>query len=130
MSLQQNKATVRRLWEEIWNQNKLAVCDEIFDEIYAAHEKGFVPALRSAFPDLQFTVEDLIAEGDKVVTRFRFAATHQGEFMGVAGTGKAVALTGMWIHRLEQGRIVEGRQWGQWDTLDFLQQVGALPKPT
>ena len=63
-----------------------------------------------------------------MVTRFRFAATHQREFIGVAGTGKAVALTGMWIHRLEQGRIVEGRQWGQWDALGFLQQVDAAPQ--
>lgn len=72
------------------------------------------------FPNLQFTVEDLIAEGDKVVTRFQFVVTHQSEFMGVAGSDKAVALTGMWIHRLENGRIVEGRQWGQWDALGFL----------
>lgn len=127
MSTDQNKAIVRRLWEEVWNQHNLALCDEIFDAAYAAHEKGFVPVMRSAFPDLHYTIEDLIAEGNKVVTRFRFTATHAGEFLGVAGTGKPITLTGIWIHRLAGGRIVEGQQWGQWDALGFLPQVGAVP---
>ncbi|MCB0144029.1 MAG: ester cyclase, partial [Caldilineaceae bacterium] len=69
MSTETNKAIVRRLWEEVWNQGNLSVCDEIFDADYAAHEKGFVPVLRAAFPDLHFTIEDMIAEDDKVVTR-------------------------------------------------------------
>lgn len=130
MSLQQNKAIVRRLWEEVWNQNNLAVYDEIFDEAYAAHEKGFRAYFHTVLPDSHHTIEDLIAEGDKVVTRFRVTGTHQGEFLGVPATGKPISVTGMWIHRLAQGRIVEGRQWGEWDALGFLQQVGAVPKLT
>jgi len=129
MSTQQNKAIVRRLWEEVWNQNNLAVCDEIFDEAYAAHEKGFRAYLHTVLPDSHHTIEDLIAEGEKVVTRFRVTGTHRGEFLGVPATGKPINVTGMWIHRLAQGRIVEGRQWGEWDALGFLQQVGAVPKP-
>ena len=126
MSLHQNKAIVRRLWEEVWNQNNLAVCDEIFDEAYAAHEKGFRAYFHTVLPDSHHTIEDLLAEGDKVVTRFRVTGTHQGEFLGVPATGKPISVTGMWIHRLENGRIVEGRQWGEWDALGFLQQVGGL----
>ncbi len=66
MSIEKNKAIVRRLWEEVWNQNNLDVCDEIFDAEYAEHEKGFAPVLRRAFPDLHFTIEDMIAENDKL----------------------------------------------------------------
>ncbi|MCB0188203.1 MAG: ester cyclase, partial [Caldilineaceae bacterium] len=69
MSTETNKVIVRRLWEEVWNQRHLSVCDEIFDAEYAAHEKGFAPVLLAAFPDLHFTIEDMIAEDDKVVTR-------------------------------------------------------------
>ena len=89
--------------------------------------KGFRTYLRTVLPDSHHTIEDLIAEGDKVVTRFRVTGTHRGEFLGVPATGKPINVTGMWIHRLENGHIVEGRQWGQWDALGFLQQVGAVP---
>ena len=126
MSAETNKAIVRRLWEEVWNQGNLSVCDEIFDADYAAHEKGFAPVLRAAFPDLHFTVEDMIAEDDKVVTRHTMTGTHQGEFMGVAATGKPVRVTGIWIHRLADGRIVEGREWGEWDALGMMKQLGAI----
>ncbi len=124
MSLEQNKAIVRRLWEEVWNQNDLAVCDEIFDADYAEHEKSFVPRLRAAFPDLHFAVEDMIAEGDKVVSRYIITGTHQGEFMGIPATGKRVAIKTIWIHRLAGNRIVEGRDWGAWDAFGMLRQMG------
>lgn len=127
MSTDANKAIVRRLWEEVWNQNKVSVCDEIFDAEYAAHEKGFVPILRAAFPDMEFVIEDMIAEGDKVVSRYALTGTHQGEFMGIPATGKPVKLTSIWIHRLEDGRIVEGRDWGEWDRLSLLEQLGVFP---
>ncbi len=119
-----NKVVVRRLWEEVWNRADLAVADQIFDAAYAAHEKAFVPVLRAAFPDSHHTVEDLIAEGDEVVTRFTWRGTHRGEFLGVAPTGRRVAVAGIWIHRLAGGRIVEGRAWGQFDWLGLLQQRG------
>ena len=125
MSTEGNKAVVRRLWEEVWNRADLAVADQIFDAAYAAHEKAFVPFVLAAFPDSRVTVEDLIAEGDKVVTRFTWRGTHHGEFMGVPPTGRRVEVGGIWIHRLENERIVEGREWGQVDWLGLLRQLGA-----
>jgi steroid delta-isomerase-like uncharacterized protein len=82
--------------------------------------------MRGAFSDLHFAIQDMIAEQDRVVTRYLFSGVHQGEFMGAPATGKSVTLSGIWIHRLANGRIVEGREWGQWDALGFLQQVGAV----
>ena len=82
MSLHSNKSIARRLWEEVWNQNQLSVCNEIFDPEYARHEIEWVPIVRKAFPDTQITIEDMIAEDDKVVTRYIFSGTHQGDFWG------------------------------------------------
>jgi steroid delta-isomerase-like uncharacterized protein len=127
VDVEENKQVVRRLWEEVWNRGDLAVADQIFDAAYAAHEKASVPVIRAAFPDSHHAIEDLIAEGNRVVTRFTWSGTHRGEFMGVPATGRRVAVGGIWIHRLESGRIVEGREWGQLDWLGLLQQLGALP---
>ena len=127
MPTEKNKALVRRLWEEVWNQNDLAVCDEIFNAEYAEHERSFVPVLRTAFPDLHFAVEEMIAEGDKVVTRYMFSGTHQSEFMGVATTGKPVKIKCIWIHRVADNRIVEGMDWGIVDMLDMMRQLGVVP---
>lgn len=128
MSIESNKAIVRRLWEEVWNQNDLSVCDEIFNAEYAEHEKEFAPVFRTAFPDVHFSVEDMIAEGDKVVSRYTITGTHRGEFMGISATGKPVKLTTIWIHRLSEGRIVEGIDWGEFDRLSMLEQLGVFPK--
>ena len=126
MLIEKNKAIVRRLWEVVWNQNDLNVCDEIFDAEYAEHEKGFAVVMKIAFPDLHFTIEDMIAENDKVVSRLTLTGTHQGEFMGVSATGKPIKITGTWIHRLIENRIVEGREWGEWDALGMMKQLGAV----
>jgi steroid delta-isomerase-like uncharacterized protein len=109
MSTEENKITVRRLWDEVWNRADLAVADAIFDESYAAHEKAFVLLMRAAFPDSHHTYEDLFAEGDRVVTRFTWSGTHQGAFEGIPPTGRRISVGGIWIHRLEGGRIIEGR---------------------
>lgn len=109
MSAEANKIIVRRLWEEVWNQADLAVADAIFDDADVAHEKAFVPLIRAALPDSHHAIEDLIAEGDKVVTRFTWSDTHHGEFEGIPPTGRRISVQGIWIHRLEDGRIVEGR---------------------
>jgi steroid delta-isomerase-like uncharacterized protein len=85
--------------------------------------------MRAVFPDIHFDVEDMIAEGDKVVSRYTVTGTHQGEFMGIPATGKPVKITTIWIHRLADGRIVEGRDWGEWDRLSLLEQLGALSAP-
>ena len=120
---------MRRLWDEVWNRADLAVADAIFDDAYAAHEKAFVPIIRAAFPDSHHTIEDLIAEGDKVVTRFTWTGTHRGEFEGIPPSGRRISVGGIWIHRLEGGRIVEGRDWGLVDWMSLLRQLGALPDP-
>ncbi len=127
MSVEGNKAVVRRLLNEVWNRADLAVADQIFDAAYAAHEQASVPVVRAAFPDSHHTIEDLIAEGDKVVTRFTWRGTHRGEFMGVAPTGKPVTITAIDMVRIAEGRIVE--HWAQADFLGLLQQLGALPPP-
>ena len=73
------------------------------------------------------TVEDLIAEGDKVVTRWRARGTHQGELMGIPPSGNPVEVTGITIHRIEGGKVVE--TWANYDALGMMQQVGAVPEP-
>ena len=129
MSAEENKAVVRRLWEEVWNQNKLDVCDEIFDTEYAAHEKGFAPVLRAAFPDIHFEVLQMVAEDDRVVSHYMLTGTHQGDFMGIPATGNRIEVKTIWIHRLEKGRIVEGQKWGVWDSLAMMQQLGMTLAP-
>ena len=126
MQTEENKKIVRRLWEEIWNQNMLDVCDEIFDPEYARHEKEWVPIVRNAFPDTHITIEDMIAEENRVVTRYFFTGTHQADFWGVPPTGKTVKIKGIWIHRLANHRIVEGRDWGLIDVYGMMKQLGVM----
>ena len=128
MSIEKNKAVVRRLWEEVWNQRCLSVCDEIFDTDYAEHEKSWVPVLLAAFPDVHFTIEDMIAEGDKVVVYWTMSGTQKGEFAGIPPTGKRIAgIQGVIIHRLSNGKIVEDK--AVRDTMSMMQQLGAIPAP-
>jgi steroid delta-isomerase-like uncharacterized protein len=132
---EENKALVRRAWEGVSAGNL-----DVFDEVYAAdciiHEpdedvrgieglKQFVSTFLEAFPDLRITVEDEIAEGDKVVTRWRVQGTHQGELRGIAPTGNRVNVSGITIHRIEGDKIVE--EWESPDYLGMLQQIGAIP---
>jgi steroid delta-isomerase-like uncharacterized protein len=87
--------------------------------------KPIIAGFRAAFPDLQVTVEDQIAEGDKVVTRYTMRGTHQGAFMGLPPTGKHVTVSGIQIERVVQGQIVE--HWRKSDDLGMMQQLGAVP---
>jgi predicted ester cyclase len=80
-----------------------------------------------AFPDLQGTVEDVVGEGDKVASRLRWRGTHQGELMGIPPSGKQVDFTLQAIHRIAEGKIVEG--WVNYDTLGMMRQIGAIPEP-
>ena len=89
--------------------------------------KRTIAMYREAFPDLQMTIEDQIAEGDKVVSRWTAAGTHQGQLMGTPPTGKASTVTGIGIDRFENGVIVEA--WGQWDTLGMFTQLGLTGEP-
>jgi predicted ester cyclase len=87
----------------------------------------FIGRLREAFPDITFTVEDMIAEGDLVATRWTATGTNDGEFMGMEPTGRQATIGGMTIQRFKDGRIVEG--WTQQDALGLLRQIGAVPEP-
>ena len=90
--------------------------------------ESFAPVLRAAFPDLHFAVEDMIAEGDKVVTvATSFSGTHQGEFMGIAATGKPVKIKTHLDPSVADNRIVEGQDWGIVDMLGMMRQLGVAP---
>jgi len=138
---EENKALARRSWEVV-AQGSLDTLKDALAEVYAddvvLHEPGedivgieglaqFVSMMRSAMPDLRITLEDDMAEGDKVVSRWIAQGTHQGELMGIAPTGNQVTVTGITIHRIEEDKIVE--EWENWDALGLMQQIGAVPSP-
>lgn len=132
-----NKALVRRFFEEVWSTGDLSLRDEFLAADYRGHMAGAEQAIdrngwtgwflgfRTAFPDAQFTIEDMIAEGDRVAARLTMRGTHLGPLNGASATGRAVVVTGMSIERVENGRIVEG--WNQNDALGLLGQLGLLP---
>jgi ketosteroid isomerase-like protein len=137
MSIEGNKAIMRRMIEEIWNQGRLEVADELFAPDATSPGLPLPPGPEGvklvagmflrAFPDLHMEIEDIIAEGDRVVGRFTETATHQGEFMGVPATGKPVKFTEMGILRIRDGQIVES--WYNLDQFGLMQQLGAIPGP-
>lgn len=136
---EENKALVRRLFEELASKGDLAVADEITAPDFVPHDlasffeeatgpegvKQLVVGLRAAFPDLHMTMEDIIAEGDKVVIRYTARGTHKGEFQGLAPTGKRVAWAGINIYRVAGGKAVE--TWKLGDNLGLMQQLGVIP---
>jgi steroid delta-isomerase-like uncharacterized protein len=140
MTVEENKAIVRRMYEEIHNKGNMATADELVASNFIDHNPpgpGIPPGpegikqifgmLRSAFPDFHTTVEDMIAEGDRVVARLTITGTHKGEFMGIPPTGKQVSMEVIDITRLAQGKAVE--RWGQGDMLGLMQQLGVIPPP-
>jgi non-heme chloroperoxidase len=141
MSVERNKATFRRYVEEVWKDEKLEIADEVFAEKYLSHQsdgtvlergpedvKKFVMEYRSAFSDIEDIVEDMIGEGDRVVTRWTLHVTHTGEFRGTPATGKRITLTGIGIFRFsEEGKVVES--WDSLDELGMLRQLGVVPGP-
>ena len=138
MSVEENKAIVSRATEELWNKNNLAVVDELYATNFVSHDlpevtpdrkgyKQFVTISHTAFPDFHTTVEDIIAEGDKVVQRFTARGTHKGEFMGIPPTGKQVTITGIAIDRIAGSKIVEN--WANMDMLGMMVQLGVVPPP-
>jgi predicted ester cyclase len=128
MSAEENKAIVRREQEELWNHTgNLDAAEELFAPDYADAAKQEAADFRRGFPDVQSTIEDLMAEGDKVVARWRSRATHRGEYMGVPPTGKEVEFTGISVYRIEGGKIAES--WNSEDQLGLLRQIGAVPQP-
>ena len=140
MSTEQNKASVRRLMEEVFNRGKTSLVDELFAPDFVEHEElppGIPPGreavkqlpaiFRSAFPDFKVTIDDVIAEGDKVAVRSTWSGTHKGEFMGIAPTGKSVSFGVFDIIRIAGGKFVE--HWGQMDNMGMMQQLGVIPAP-
>ncbi len=140
MSSEQNKAAVRRLIDESWKGN-LQVVDELVASNYVAHDpanpeplqgpEGFkesISTYRAAFPDARMTIEQQLAEGDLVATRWTGRGTHEGELLGIQPTGKKVTVSGLTISRLADGKVVEEFQ--SWDNHGMLEQLGAIPVPT
>jgi steroid delta-isomerase-like uncharacterized protein len=140
MMSEENKEKVHRFLEETFNEGNLDVVDEIFASDYVLHDPGipeevsgpegikqFVQMYRSAFPDTHITVEDQLAEGDEVVTRWTGRGTHQGELFGIPASGNRVEDTGITISRFEGGKIAE--DWTNSDFLGLMQQIGAVPSP-
>src|ERR671917_2351172 len=108
MSAEVNKTLVRREQQQLWNHTgELDAADELFAADQAQAAKHQAAHFRRGFPDVVSTIEEIIAEGDKVVARWRSRATHQGQYMGISPTGKEVEFTGISIYRIEEGKIAE-----------------------
>lgn len=135
---EENKVLVRRWLDEVLTRGNLRRVDELFAPNYVLHDPGapqevhgheglkrYVASYRAAYPDACFAVEDQITERDVVVTRWMMSGTHEGEFMGVAPTGKLVTVMGMDIVRIVDGEILE--YWGEFDVMGMLRQLGITP---
>lgn len=137
MSTEENKAIMRRWLEEATNAQQLEAVDEVFATAFVDHGalpdqppgpagiKWFLSMIWSAFPDWRYSIEDMIAEGDKVVARVTVHGTHQGNFLGIPATGTPVTMTEIQIVRVAFGQIVD--MWANVDLLGMLQQLGAVP---
>ncbi|HBY97984.1 MAG: ester cyclase [Ardenticatenaceae bacterium] len=140
MTAEQHKAATRRFIERGFNQHDFSEFEAYFSPELVDHalppnmpqglegRKTLAAMFFRAFPDIATTIEDLVAEGDKVVTRWSVRGTHRGELMGIPPTGKQVTVTGMAIDRFENGASVE--HWEIFDQLGLLQQLGAIPAPS
>ena len=139
MTLDENKQFMRRFVEETINQKNLDAIDQLVVEDFVEQVpfpgqgpgreglKHAVGALLSAFPDMHWTIEEQIAEGEKVVSRFTMTGTHQGAFLGMAATGRAIRVWGVVIDVVREGRFAESRI--IMDMVGLLQQLGMLPPP-
>jgi predicted ester cyclase len=135
MSTEENKAIFRRFIEEVWNNGNLAVADELFAPNAVSPSAPQLPPgsegvriittmFRSAFPDFHMKIEDLIAEGDKVIARLTESGTHLGEFMGIAPTGKHVEFTEIGILRIADSKVIES--WYETDMFGLMQQLSPI----
>lgn len=137
---EQNKRLVRQVYEDVRSEGKLELVDEIFSPEYVGHDptaqppevhgpEGFkqqTAGYRSVFPDLRFTIESLVAEGDEVVSRWTARGTHRGSMTGEEPTGHDIEVSGFGSWRIEDGKVAE--HWGVIDLLRLLQGIGALPR--
>jgi len=136
MSTEENKA-VMRLIEEAYNKGNLAGVDGVVASNFLFRSPGMevkglesykqqiITGMRTAFPDLYFATDDMVAEGDKIAIHYTMTATHKGEFMGIPATGKKVNVSGISIVHFKDGKMVES--WGNMDDLGMMQQLGVLP---
>ena len=135
----ENKALVRRWFDEVWDKGRVAAIDEMLANDAAVHglgtdtygPAGFKPfhsAYRNAFPDVRIQVDDIVAEGNIVAARWSGTGTHRGEGLGFAATGRQVHFNGMLFARVDQGKLVEG--WNNFDQLGMLQQLGVVSLPS
>jgi steroid delta-isomerase-like uncharacterized protein len=139
MSTEENKAVIRRLIEEFINQGNTAVAEALVAEDHVAlgpspgQEQGregliaTIARMRTAFPDLEWTIEDMIAEGDRVAVYFIWRGTHQGEFLGIPPTGKRVTVAGMGFDYCAAGQCKKSRV--LMDSMSLMQQLGVVPPP-
>lgn len=137
---EENKAIVQRYIEEVYNKGNVNLVDELVAADYVNHGglsdqrpgseglKQFIPQLRTIFPDEHLTIENLIAEGDKVAYSWVARGTHKAEVMGVSPTGKQITGTGISIVRITDGKIAE--EWTSRDDLSIMQQLGVIPPDT
>jgi steroid delta-isomerase-like uncharacterized protein len=132
----ENKAIIRRLYEEVWKKRNLKIIDELVSPSHALYEpnapdshvgprayKTTVNRFFSGMPDLSFTVQDMIAEKNKVVVVWVISGTHQGELYGFPATNKKVSVEGITIHHVENGKILDS--YASWDALGMMRQLGA-----
>ncbi|MBN1580392.1 MAG: ester cyclase [Anaerolineae bacterium] len=133
MSIEENKAIVRRWNDEIINKGNVDIVDELAAANYVNHADGsdregfkrYWKAVGAAFSNGNIAIEDLFAEGDKVVIRWMIRATHTGEYLGVPATGKKMEMAGISIYRIANGKIVQ--DWSVSDQLGMMQQLGLVP---
>jgi len=134
----ENKAVVRRLYEEVWNKRRVELVDDLMSPSHALHynhlpDSGIGPEAYkrevarfvTGFPDLRFTVEDMVAENDKVAVSWTISGTHKGEFRGISPTGKKVSVEGITINHIADGKIMDS--YVSPDYLGLLQQLGVAP---
>ena len=139
LSESQNIAALDRFVEEVINQGKYDVCDEIVEENFVELDplpgqqqgreglKDVIRMLRTGFPDIHWVVEETIASGEKVVSRFKWTGTHHGEFLGIPASGRKVVVPGVVIDRLQNGKMADSRI--LMDTMGMMQQLGVIPGP-
>ncbi len=135
----ENKEIARRYGAEVWGRGDAAAVDALFAADVVDHNafpgqppgvegvKQIVALFRAAFPDLQITNEEILADGDRAVLRWNAQGTHQGELAGIPATGKRVRMTGIDILRIADGKVVE--RWGEYNSLELMQQLGVIPAP-
>ena len=138
MSGEANKAVMWRFWEELFNHQRFEVAEDIVVADYTNHDlipgetpgreglTQFIRLTHTMAPDIHYTVEDMLTEGDKVVTRWTAMGTQQGEFVGIPPSNRQFTISGIAIHRLAGEKVAEA--WNNWDALGFMQQLGVIPQ--